>query len=100
MRVKLLYCVKISFLVVVGIILIVLGFIGFLVPITDSGLNVLEVDELCQKGSDSFSPQELKVPQICELTKFFNAIYFLFAIGLVLIFWSGFLDEHYWHKKS
>jgi len=89
--------VKISFLVVLGIILIVIGFIGFLVPITDSGLTVLEADELCQKGADSLPSQEIKISQMCEHTKFFNAIYFLFGIGLVLIFWSGFLDKHYRH---
>jgi hypothetical protein len=86
---------KISFLVIIGIVLIVLGFIGFLIPITNSGLTVLEVDELCQKTSDSISPEKNEEPEICKHTKFFNSIYFLFGVGLVLIFWSGFLEKHY-----
>lgn len=90
---------KVSFLVIVGIILISLGFTGFLIPITNTGLTVLEVDKLCQKSSDSFATQENKVSKICEYTKFFNAIYFLFGLGLVLIFWSGFLEKHYHRKK-
>jgi len=89
---------KLSFLVIVGIMLIIVGFIGFLVPITDSGLTVLEADKLCQKNSNSFSPQQ-QVPKMCEYTKFFNLIYFLFGVGLVLIFWSGFLDKHFGHKS-
>ena len=89
---------KFSFLVIVGILLIIVGFIGFLIPITDSGLTVLEADKLCQKRSDSFSPQQ-QVPNVCEYRKFFNVIYFLFGVGLVLIFWSEFLNKHFLHKS-
>ncbi|MDH3677393.1 MAG: hypothetical protein OEQ12_03735 [Nitrosopumilus sp.] len=89
---------KITFFVILGIMLIVLGLIGFLLPVTTSGLTVLEADKLCQKSSDSFSSQEDVEPEVCKYTKFFNAIYFLFGVGLVLIFWSGFLEKHYRHK--
>jgi len=96
---KLLYNVKISFFVIVGIILISLGFIGFIIPMTKTGLTVLEVDNLCPKNSELFFTQENETSKVCEYTKFFNAIYFLFGVGLVLIFWSGFLEKHYHRKK-
>lgn len=86
---------KISFLVIIGIVLITLGFLGLLLPITDSGLTVLEADEQCQKISNSFSPEKIEEPEVCEYAKFFNSIYFLFGVGLVLIFWSGFLEKHF-----
>ncbi len=91
---------KFSFLVKVGLILVVFGFIGFLIPISNTGLTVLEADKLCKEASDSFSPDESEIPEVCEYTKFFNSIYFFIGIGLVLIFWSGFLDKRFWHKKS
>lgn len=91
---------KLTFLVIVGILLIVFGFIGFLIPISNSGLTVLEADKLCQKESDSFSQSENEKPKVCEYTKFFNSIYFFIGVGLVLVFWSGFLDKNFRHKKS
>ena len=91
---------KFSFFIIVGIILVVIGFIGFLMPVSNSGLTVLEADKLCQKTSESFSKNESEKPKICEYTEFFNLIYFFIGIGLVLIFWSGFLEKRYWHKKS
>ena len=92
--------VKFSFLVIVGILLILFGFIGFLIPISNSGLTVLEADKLCQKASDPFLPNESEKPKVCEYTKFFNSIYFFIGMGLILIFWSGFLEKHFRHKKS
>lgn len=91
---------KLSFLVVVGLILVGFGFLGFIIPVSNSGLTVLEADELCQKYSDSFSPDKGELPEVCEYTKFFNSIYFFIGIGLVLIFWSKFFDKRYRHKKS
>jgi uncharacterized membrane protein len=92
--------VKLSFLVIVGMILVIIGFIGFFVPLTDSGLTVLEADKLCQKSPNSSSLQETEKPKVCEYTKFFNSIYFLFGIGLVLIFWSGYMEKYHKRKKS
>lgn len=91
---------KFSFLVVVGLILVGFGFLGFIIPVSNSGLTVLEADKLCQKYSDSFSPDKGEPPEVCEYTKFFNSIYFFIGIGLVLIFWSEFFDKRYRHKKS
>jgi len=92
--------VKFSFFVIVGILLVVFGFIGFFIPVSNSGLTVLEADKLCQKASDPFSQNESEKPKVCEYTKFFNSIYFFIGVGLVLIFWSGFLEKRYRHKKS
>ncbi len=76
-----------------------LGFLGLLLPVTNSGLTVLEVDELCQKSSGNFLHTEEEEPKVCKYAKFFNVIYFLFAVGLVLIFWSGYMEKHYGQKK-
>lgn len=89
--------VKITFFIITGIALIGLGALSFFLPITNSGMTILEVDELCHKNSGDFIQTEDK--EACEAAKFFNLIYFLFAVGLVLIFWSGFMEKHYGRKK-
>lgn len=90
---------KLSFLVILGIILVILGFFGFIIPVNDSGLTVLEADKLCKEGNDFFSPQETEKAKVCEYTKFFNSIHFLLGIGLVLIFWSGYMKKYLGGKK-
>ena len=71
---------------------------GFILPITDTGLTVLEADDLCQKTTESIIQKDQAEAEICEHAKFFNAIYFLFGIGLIMIFWGGFLERQYLKK--
>jgi len=87
-----------SFLVIVGVVLVIIGIVAFFIPVNDSGMTVLEADKLCQESSEFLAP-DAENPKVCEDTKFFNSIYFLLGIGLVLIFWSGYMEK-YKRKKS
>ena len=69
-----------------GIICLLLGMLGYVIPISDNGLTITEVNKKCQNKMDIFN-QELneETQYYCELAKFFNAIYFLFGIGFILV---------------